>query len=186
MQDGRAAAFSTMETIMQNRFRLILLAVVALAGLISRANWTIAGDGGSAHCGCAATCQICRLVPQDKRVDVVCWGCKCEDFCVPGPSKPGCRHYDAVCESCTASGDGTLPSAGPKSFVWTEWLPSSARVYTKKKLMKRTVSANIPSYKWKVEQSRNQADGECRNANMPPGTDVLPTSAADAKPQPHR
>ena len=172
---------------MQNKFRFVLSALVALAGPISGATWTIAGDGGSAPCGRAAACQTnCRLVPEGKRVDVVCWGCKCEDFCVPGPSKPGCRHCDAVCESCMASGDSTLPLAGTKSFVWTEWLPSSARVYTKKKLLKRTVSANIPSYKWKVEQSSSPAEGECRSASMPPGTDVLPTSAADAKPKPHR
>jgi len=95
-----------METIMQNKFRLILSALVALAGLLSRANVAIAGEEGSAPCGRAAACQTSyRLVPEDKRVDVVCWGCKCEDFCVPGPSKPGCRHCDAVCESCTASGD---------------------------------------------------------------------------------
>src|SRR5687767_14412899 len=181
----RCSIFET-ETIMQNNTRLILLALVAFAGLISRTNCTIAGDERCTHCGRAGTCQICRLVPQDKKVDVVCWGCKYEDFCVPGPSKPECRHCEAVCESCGASGDSTLQPAVPKSLAWTEWLRSSARVYTKKKLMKRTVRTTIPSYKWNVEQPCSLAEGECQNANMPPKSDVLPTSPADAKPKSHR
>jgi len=39
-----------------------------------------------------------------------------------------------------------------KPFVWTEWIPSDcASIFTRKKLMKKTVTKSVPSYKWVVE-----------------------------------
>ena len=76
---------------------------------------------------------------------MTCYGCKEEDFCVPGPSRPGDEHCEQICES-------SLPCA-QRRFVWSEWLPSTtADLFTRKKLQKRTVTREIPSYKWVTEE----------------------------------
>ncbi len=105
-----------------------------------------------ARCGCAAPCQkVCRLVCEEKKVEVTCWGCKCEDFCVPGPSTPGCRHGEPVCLPSEAADKASAPCVQAKCFFWTEWFPSSAKVHTRKKLLKKVETRTIPSYKWVVE-----------------------------------
>lgn len=130
---------------MRNRLYQITLIALATATVApSRAH-----AGGCQHCGCDTACnKVCRLVCEEKKVTVTCWGCKCEDFCVPGPSKPGCKNCDLVCETCD-NPDAIM--AQPKKFVWTEWIPGCATVHTRKKLMKRTVVKTVPSYKWVVE-----------------------------------
>lgn len=105
---------------------------------------------GCRRCGCEAFCQkVCHLVREERKIEVTCWGCEVEHFCIPGPSKPGCQHREVVCDvgACDA---GSL-IAQPRKFVWTEWLPGCATVHTRKKLMKRIVTKTIPSYKWVVE-----------------------------------
>ena len=78
---------------MRDNLRFILL--IFLAVLLASAIRAQGKDGCCAHCGCANSCQkVCRLVCEEKKVDVLCWGCKCENFCVPGPSKPGCQHCE--------------------------------------------------------------------------------------------
>ena len=57
---------------------------------------------------CGGPCKkVCRLVCEEKKVEVVCWGCKCEDFCVPGPGCPTCEHCKCVCQTCD---EGEKPS----------------------------------------------------------------------------
>lgn len=125
--------------------QLLLSALTMTAGTVAQA-----GDGRCAHCGAAGPChKVCRLVCEDKKVSITCWGCETEDFCVPGPSKPGCRHCETVCDE---DSDPQAPCAHPQKFVWTEWLPNcSAKMFTKHKLMKKTVTKTIPGYKWVVE-----------------------------------
>src|SRR5690349_14158950 len=120
---------------------LVLLTVpLLLAGA------ALAGDQ-CAHCGCQGCEQVCRLVREEKKVNITCWGCKCEDFCVPGKSCRDGRNCDEVCDEC----DGEVCSA-PKKFVWYNWIPGCAEnIYTKKKLMKKTITKTVPSYKWVVE-----------------------------------
>jgi hypothetical protein len=123
-----------------------LMAIVVF-GLAARAT---AGDGCCAHCGCQASCQkVCRLVCEEKKVPVTCWGCKCEDFCIPGHSKACCQHCEEVCTEDAAACDA--PCTHAKKFVWTEWIPGCAKLHTKKKLMKKTITKKVPSYKWVVE-----------------------------------
>ena len=101
---------------------------MSLAVLVASAIRAHGADGCCAHCGCACSCQkVCRLVCEEKKVDVICWGCKCEDFCVPGHSKPGCQHCEEVCDDCDEPCDCTAPYAKPKKFVWTDWIPGSAQ-----------------------------------------------------------
>ncbi|MBX3420765.1 MAG: hypothetical protein KF752_04330 [Pirellulaceae bacterium] len=115
-------------------------------------------------CGCHAACtKVCRLVCEEKKVEVICWGCQCEDFCVPNHSLPDCDHCQQLIP--TESGGKAKPvSAKPKKFTWTEWIPNGAQLYTKKKLMKQTINKSVPSYKWVVED----LCATCRQNAPPP------------------
>ena len=127
-----------------------------------------------AHCGCHDGCQkICRLDCEEKKIETVCWGCKTEPFCVPGPSAPGCRHAEMICDACNESGkSGVL--ASPKKFVWTEWMPGCAQVFTKKKLMKKSITQKVPSYKWVVEDLCERCESSCVGAEIQPGAEIPP------------
>lgn len=103
-------------------------------------------------CGAEAPCKkVCRLVCEEKKVEVVCWGCKCEDFCVPGPGCPTCEHCQCVCKTCGDGAPSSKVCSEPKRFVWYDWRPSFAQMYTKTRLMRRTEMVKVPTYKWVVE-----------------------------------
>ncbi len=108
------------------------------------------GTNCCAKCGCQSRCnQVCRLICEDKKVQEVCWGVQTEEFCIPGPSTPGCEHSEKVCEP---GPDPKDPCTASHKFVWTSWIPSmTAKIFTKKKLMKKTVTKTVPNYKWVVE-----------------------------------
>jgi hypothetical protein len=145
--------------------------------------WAVAGHGaGCSHCGCQCACQkVCRLVKEDKKVEVVCWGVKCEDFCVAGPSCKGCQHCEEACDLCAEGSKPANISTHSKKFVWTEWIPGCATVHTKKKLMKRTVTKTIPSYKWVVEDLCSACDAKAQGAAIEPGAAVPPPPVANAR-----
>ena len=154
--------------------------------LLTASQSGLTDERGCAHCGChnATVQKTCRLVCEQKKVTVTCWGCKDEDFCVPGPSRPGCKHVESVCdESC----DPKAPRNQPTKFVWREWLASDyAHIYTKQKLMKKTVTKTVPNYKWVVETLCEQCQAGCAPVNVSAGTPVPPAPAlsADVKPLP--
>ena len=128
-------------------------------------------------CGCAAPCRkVCRLECGEKKVEVICWGCKCEDFCVACKSEKLCKHCETVCENCGEKADTEVCSK-PKNFVWFDWNPGGARIYTKTKLMKKVETVTVPSYKWVVEDMCPKCAANAAAAN--PGTIVynVPTEA---------
>lgn len=149
----------------------LLSAILLAAALTSHAN---AEDCCCAHCGCAAPClKVCRLVCDEKKVEVFCWGCKCEEFCLPCHSKPGCRHCETVCDDCGIR-DRETPHSEPKRFIWFDWFPGGAKIYTRTRLMRKTETVNVPSYKWVVEDlcaecmARVEHSGAAIVAEMPP------------------
>lgn len=166
---------------MINPFRIVMASLAGLACLVISATGVRAGGGGCAHCGCYEAChKTCRLVCEDKKVPVTCWGCKTEDFCVPGPSTPGCEHCDTVCDEC--SNDPKAPYSQAKRFIWTEWIPGGcAKVVTKKKLMKKTVTKTVPSYKWVVEDLCPECEARCQTVQVPAGTAIPPAPVGIAK-----
>jgi hypothetical protein len=124
----------------------VALTAVAIVPLLARAH-----DGCCSHCGCAAAChKVCRLECGEKKVEIICWGCKCEDFCIPCKSKKGCKHCETVCDDCEADREAGV-CAKPKNFVWFDWMPGGATIRTKTKLMKKIETVTVPSYKWVVE-----------------------------------
>jgi hypothetical protein len=131
-----------------------------------------AGDG-CVRCGCTCPCQkTCRLVCEEKKVTVTCWGCQCEDFCLAGPGKRGCEHCEEVCAECTTQPNSV--HAEPKPFVWFDWCPGNAKMFTKQKLMKKTITKTVPSYKWVVEDLCAACQSENKSVDVPPGTRVPP------------
>lgn len=89
------------------------------------------------RCKCECSPQkVCRLVCEMKETTKVTYGCKCEDFCVPGPSQRcqadcACGH----CSECKAN----------------SWVPTCAKVKTRKVLDKKEEKVMKPTYKWVVE-----------------------------------
>jgi hypothetical protein len=111
------------------------------------------------RCGCQSQCQkVCRVVCEMKEVKEVCYSCKCEDFCVPGPS---CKCGEVCeCDPCHASGckcfDCLLGRHHGKSCR-TVWQPScEATLHTRNKLYKREIKKQVPTYKWVVEYCCDQ------------------------------
>ncbi len=160
--------------------RIVLGILLSIAVVITIAGRARAGNRWCAHCGEADGCQkVCRLVCENKKITAICWGCACENFCLPGPSTPSCRNCEMVCDETS---DPKAPCVQPKKLVWTDWIPGQCgKVFTKKKLMKRTVTKSVPSFKWVVEDLCPQCESNCEAVNIPPGTVIPPVPAVDAK-----
>jgi hypothetical protein len=158
---------------MRSRLCLILLLTVCpLSGFIGPAN----ANGPCTHCGYRGSCnKVCRLKCEEKKVEVICWGLKCEDFCVNGCSKQCAKHCEILCEECDGVDPCEAPSTGPKKFVWSEWAPKRcAKIYTKSKLMKKTVTKKIPTYKWVVVDLCAQCEAKTKEAEVAPGATIPP------------
>lgn len=169
--------------------RLILAAMLASAVFTVCSQACPACEICCSLCGKAeATEKVCRLVPVEKKITITCWGCEAEDICLPGPSKPVCRHCDVACDE-----DGVScchhPGLFRKYFVWAEWEPcarswspcSRPRIVTKKRLMKKTVTKTIPSYKWVVEELCPECEQACETVAIPDGVLIPPPPDTDAR-----
>jgi hypothetical protein len=83
----------------------------------------------------------------EKEITKVCWGYRCEQVCIPGPSSfcGAVRHRD----DCGC---------------WTCWLwkPTCAEVITRRVPVKKEVRWKVPAVEWTVEerccQCRHEAD----------------------------
>jgi hypothetical protein len=133
-----------------------------------------AGGLCCSRCRCERPCRkVCRLVCEDRKITTTCWRCQSEDVCIPGPSKPGCEHCETVCAEC--SDDSKKVHAEPKRLVWTTWHPfRSGDILTRRKLMKRTVTKTVPSYKWVVVDLCEECQTSFRDAQTDPGTVIPP------------
>lgn len=153
--------------------RMLLRSFFAASVGVGLPGVAIAGHGGCHRCGCSANrCRkICRLVKEDRKITTTCWGMESEDFCVPGPSTPDCKQSDTVCNP--ASGDKVCSQ--PKRIVWTSWIPGGGHeIFTKRKLMKKTVTTTVPSFKWVVEFLCAECTANCDSVTLPQGTPEPP------------
>lgn len=159
----------------------VLGASIFVHALLERTS--LGGEFCCAICGCQDSCQkVCRLVCEEKKVDVICWGMKCEDFCLPGPSKPCCKQCDLVCDDCGKKPKEDDPVATPHRFIWRDWIPSTnAKIYTKKKLMQRIDTKKVPSYKWVVEDLCKKCESKAESAAVEPGVKIPAVPDVDAK-----
>lgn len=161
--------------------RRISSPLLAVIFTLTIATIAMAGDR-CGHCGCQACCEnVCRLVVEEKKVQITCWGCECEDFCLPGPSCRGCKNCEEVCNFC-GQNDSEKIGSQPKKFVWYDWIPNPcAAVHTKKKLMKKTVTKTVPSYKWVVEELCPACEQKAVGAPLVTGVEVPPPPVANVK-----
>lgn len=153
--------------------------LAALALVLSNRVVSLAEECVCAHCGCYTECdKICRLVEEEKKLTVTCWGGKCEDFCVPGPSEKKCEHCEVLCKE---NPEGEPHCAHVRKTAWSTWAPwICPTIYTKTKLMKKTVTKKIPSYKWVVEDLCPKCESKAESAKPKDGADV-PEKPKDGK-----
>ncbi len=180
--------------------KILVVLPAAAALLILSAQRTDAGDGCCDRCGCGQCRKVCRLVCDEKELEVTCWDSKCEDFCLPGPCKLGCKHRVPACADCAAScANGNCASAcdghggscsagisayglGKKKFVWRDSIPGCARIFTKKILLKKVEKKKVRTYKWVLEDLCSNCQSRCDSVSVPPGTpipEVPPEATAD-------
>ncbi len=155
----------------------ILAVLTGASGLsVARAFASEASNHCCSHCRANLQCRrICRLVREDKKVTITCWGSESEDFCVPGPSQQKCEHCENVCTCDKKSEEQQKVCSQPKRWIWREWQPSpTAKIFTRKKLMKRTETKTVPGYKWVVENLCSACASSCSDAEIVPGADVPP------------
>ncbi len=159
--------------------RSVLSAVVAC--MMAPVRFAAGDDSVRSHfrlcAGCGnkrSCCQVCRLVEEEKSVKVTCWGMECEEIVLPSPSTRGCEHCETVCVDCQKKGgewkEGEAKEekviAKPKAFVWTKWIPGKAGyTTTHRKLMKKTETKKVPSFKWVVEDLCDECRREAEKKN---------------------
>ena len=131
-----------------------------------------AGDRCCVHCGCQQQVKkVCRIEKVDKKITVTCWGAQDEEFLIGDPSTPDKEHCETVCTKNSEDKLDDKVCASPKALKWTSWIPGNcATVFTKTKLMKKTVTKTVPSYKWVIED----VCAQCK-AN-PPSKDASSTN----------
>ena len=149
---------------MMKRWLGLRLVFVFILGITSLST-CIADDRCCAHCGCKQPKKTLKLVKEDKKISVTCWGVQEVDFCVNGPSCPGCTHCETICKKDPSNKADAIVCSESKSFQWKDWIPkANASIATKKKLMKKTVTKTIPSFRWVIEDLCDQCKAES-NAN---------------------
>lgn len=91
------------------------------------------------QCGCGACKKVCRLVCETRQETIWCYDCKCEDFCVPGPScLLGTRCVPDPCNPCRTH----------REFCWK---PSCGPLRERMVLYKVPQVVERPSYRCVVE-----------------------------------
>jgi len=111
---------------------------VALAAIADPVVPETIPDGHCDRCGgCERVRTICVRQLTTKEVKKVCWGYRCEQVCIPGPSIfCGTRRHRDDC-GC-----------------WTCWLwkPTCAEVITRRVPEKNEVTRKVPAVVWTVEE----------------------------------
>lgn len=110
----------------------------------------------SFECAPMPTCgKVCKLVCETKKLSAVCYGCECDEICIPGPSRPGCKHcatcgepFGAECGPGCTGCQGHAPAC---KFCWRDWFACGcARPRTVKVLTKYQGEKEIGWYHWEV------------------------------------
>ena len=131
---------------MKSHLKYLVLALLLVVGL-SRISQSEGNCGCCPHCGCHDVTQVCRLVPDVKKVTKTVYSVVCEDACMLGKSKKcGAECVTDECTGCTKQ--------------QTIWQPACGRIVTKKKLRKETVTTEQPTFKCVVETVCDQC-GKC-------------------------
>jgi hypothetical protein len=150
--------------------RAVACLAVALVGLLAA---QAAADCCN-DCGCQCDCcKVCRCVPTTKKVTKICYGCECEDFCVPGPSKI-CGYKCPEPDPCGCTCGGALFQQLHDHFHYLHkepiWQPTCAEVRTRSRLVKKEVVKEVPSWKWEVVDLCPHCKAGCAKNDQNQGT----------------
>ena len=146
---------------------IVLSLVVMLASFAAQDAHAQKQKGGD---GCCSD-NVCKLVKTEIEKKVICYGCKCEDFCVPGKSST-CRDglFGCSCKSkdrCSCKGKCSCgcEHAPYCNVCVKQWEPGCATLKTRKKLVKYEKTVKVPGWKWVVVKGTK--GGECATLTKP-------------------
>jgi len=96
--------------------------------------------------------KVCKLVCETKKLSSICYGCQCKEICIPGPSRPGCKHCATCFGKCEPAACGDCQDHQPKcEFCWRDWFACGcARPRTVRVLTKFQAEKEICWYHWEV------------------------------------
>jgi hypothetical protein len=136
--------------------------------------------------GCCG--PVCVLECYDKEVEVVCWKCECEDFCLPGHCCLGCKNS---CDPCCGKGNGGAAKGGAcqkggcglfgrccgKLFCWKDESPAGCPTHHHRKVLYRKIEiVKVPAYRWVIQS--------CKGGDKVPAGAVLPAEGDIPAPPP--
>jgi hypothetical protein len=134
--------------------------------------------------------KVCKLVCETTKITAVCYGCECEEICIPSHSRRGCKHCESCCgEECCAPaececgdrGCSNCQDEGPEcKFCWYDWVACGcAKPRTVKVLTKYQAEKEICWYHWEVVDAADCYDVEeagdetaANGRTMGPGSNV--------------
>lgn len=113
------------------------------------------------QCGCqCCTIKVCHVVKETKKVPKTCYGCECEDICVPCKSTLCDVHCECKKDPCTGC------CVEKKVY---DWIPNCGYVKTRAKLTKREIEVEQTTYKWVVEELCPSCADRCRHGGCSGG-----------------
>ena len=119
--------------------------------------------------GAACGDNVCKLVKTTIKKKVICYGCKCEDFCVPGKScveRDGLRGCSCKANcSCKGKCSCGCDHAPYCKVCVKEWTPGCATLMTRKKLVKYEKIVEVPGWKWEVVKAKDAGCGCAKAAS---------------------
>ena len=150
------------------RKMLGMLSAVALAGILVQV--AHAGQRCCARCGRqSCVVKVCRPVCTTIPVEITCWDCLREDFCVPHRPTCGGGHQG----SCDSGGCDEQSGCG-KPDCGACAAGRCAEVRTRNRLIRKTVVKQIPVVQWVVEYVCNDCCG--RDGPVPEASPIAPPS----------
>jgi hypothetical protein len=99
------------------------------------------------------TCgKVCKLVCDTKKLTSIGYGAECKSFCIPEPSRAGCKHCAVCYGKCNGDPCDSCPSCAPKcEFCWRDWFACGcAQPRTVHVLTKYQAEKKICWYHWEV------------------------------------
>lgn len=152
-----------------------MLIVAGLSVALFAPSGAMGAEHECAQCGVKTCCRpVCKCVPSTEEKKKLCFDCKCEDFCVPGPSC-FCGHKS---EAMDTPGDDCGCNKNC-CISWNIWKPRCAEVRTRRVLIVHEVKKEVPTYKWEVEylcESCRQCCAEAMPLRPETNGEVLPVS----------
>ena len=117
---------------------LAVMAWCAMAMATPPTTPEVVRDGRCDHCGGGDRVRtVCVKRMTERKITKVCWGYRCEEVCIPGPSIfCGTRHHrdDCGCWTCRL------------------WKPTCAEVITRHVPEKKEITRTVPAVAWTVEE----------------------------------